>query len=231
MQVAVQINMGRVFALKNVRIFYKKFGRMKFISHLDMNRFMSRAIKRANIPIWHTEGFHPHPYITFALPLSLGFESEYEIMDIRLTDDDYPLSLVLEKLNSAFPEYIKAFSVEEPFMKVGSIGFADFKIHFSDNNTLKEALESFLKQDELICTKTTKKGNLKEIDIAKKLKNYSISGDENGTVLYLTLPAGSDDNLNPELLLNLFFEKYSNEYYSYSITRAKIYDKNLNIFR
>ncbi|MFQ8954123.1 MAG: DUF2344 domain-containing protein [Oscillospiraceae bacterium] len=39
--------MGRASALKNVRIFYTKTDRMKFVSHLDMNRLMSRIIMRA----------------------------------------------------------------------------------------------------------------------------------------------------------------------------------------
>ncbi len=62
--------------MKNVRVFYSKKGRMKFISHLDMNRFMTRMILKSGLPVWYTEGFNPRPYLTFALPLSLGFESE-----------------------------------------------------------------------------------------------------------------------------------------------------------
>ena len=49
--------MGRVFALRNVRVFYAKRGRMKYVSHLDMNRYMVRLFKVANIPAWYTEGF------------------------------------------------------------------------------------------------------------------------------------------------------------------------------
>ena len=116
--------------MKNVRVFYTKKGRMKFVSHLDMNRFMSRMVKRAKLPIWYTEGFHPHPYIAFALPLSLGFESDYEVLDLRLVDDDYPLQTVIEKLNEVFPPYVKAFNACEPQMKVGKIGFADFSVVF-----------------------------------------------------------------------------------------------------
>ncbi len=70
--------------MKNVRVFYEKKGRLKFVSHLDMNRFMSRLITKSKIPIWYTEGFNQHIYMNFAVPLSLGFEGFYEIMDIRL---------------------------------------------------------------------------------------------------------------------------------------------------
>ena len=106
-QVAVQILTERVFALKSVRLFYTKHGRMRFISHLDMTRFMARVIRRAELPVWYTEGFNPHLYMTFALPLSLGFESEYEAVDIRLLQDDYDLSILCDKLNAVCPEYIQ----------------------------------------------------------------------------------------------------------------------------
>ena len=70
----------------DVRTVFEKKGRAKYISHLDLNRFMMRAFRRSGLPIWYTEGFNPHPYATFALALSLGFESEYEIMDFSLTE-------------------------------------------------------------------------------------------------------------------------------------------------
>ena len=219
--------MGRVFALKNVRVFYKKSGRMKFVSHLDMNRFMSRCIKKAGIPIWYTEGFHPHPYIAFALPLSLGFESEYEIIDLRLVDDDYPLEQVVEKLNAVFPEYVRAFNATEPVKKVGKIAFADFDIVFNDDSVNLDELENFLKSETIFVSKRTKKGTFKEIDIAPKIKAYSI----NENSLKITLPAGSEDNLNPELLLGEFFENHSSVYSTYRITRTMVYDAEMNIFK
>lgn len=200
---------------------------MKFVSHLDMNRFMSRCIKKAGIPIWYTEGFHPHPYIAFALPLSLGFESEYEIIDIRLVDDGYPLNLVVEKLNSVFPEYVRAFDATEPITKVGKIAFADFTITFNESSVNFDELTEFLNSESIIVSKRTKKGTYKEIDIAPKIKSFSV---ENGA-LKITLPAGSEDNLNPELLLNAFFENCSSVYSSYNINRTLVYDGDMNVFK
>ena len=96
--------MERVFVLKNVRLFYKKGDRMRFISHLDMTRFMSRLIRRAGLPVWYTEGFNPHAYFNFALPLSLGFESEYEVMDFRFEDDDFSIEAA-EKIGCGSRQY------------------------------------------------------------------------------------------------------------------------------
>ena len=49
-----------------------------------MNRFMSRLITRAKLPVWYTEGFNQHVYMNFAVPLSLGYEGHYEILEISI---------------------------------------------------------------------------------------------------------------------------------------------------
>ena len=75
--------------MKNVRIWFKKDGECRYISHLDLNRTMLRALHKSKLPIWHTEGFNPHPFATFPLPLSLGFRGVNECMDVKLEDDNY----------------------------------------------------------------------------------------------------------------------------------------------
>ena len=62
------------------RLLFVKEGRARYISHLDLMRTFQRAFLRADIPIKHTEGFNPHPFISIALPLSLGFSSQCEIL-------------------------------------------------------------------------------------------------------------------------------------------------------
>ena len=73
--------------MRDVRIWFSKSGAVKYVSHLDMFRLMTRAVRRANIPLWYTEGFNPHPYISFLQPLPLGVETCYEPLDIRIEGD------------------------------------------------------------------------------------------------------------------------------------------------
>lgn len=203
---------------------------MRFISHLDMTRFMTRAMRRANLPVWYTEGFNPHLYITFALPLSLGFESDYEVLDIRLLDDNYPIDTLPEKLNAVCTPYIKFFAVAEPVLKVGDVAEASFDITFDDGGEIKNALDEFLNRDTLTVLKKTKKGGEKEMDIADKVKSFSFNKSEGNTVLKITLPAGSSENLNPELFLNKFFEEQG-KYYCYVVNRTAILDTKGNLFK
>ncbi|MEE1198636.1 MAG: TIGR03936 family radical SAM-associated protein [Acutalibacteraceae bacterium] len=212
--------------LKNVRVFYKKKSRMKFVSHLDMNRFMIRAIRRTKIPVWYTEGFNCHAYVTFALPLSLGFQSEYEIMDFKVTDDNYSLENVKSELAGVMPEYIEIFAVAEPILKAGKIAFAEFKVYFEDiADSVKNDISAYLSADQIVTTKRTKKGAEKVVDLKPQIKSFEFEGD----TLILTLSAGND-NLNPTLLLSAF-EANNYELPDYTITRTKILDEQLNIFK
>ena len=81
---------------KDVRVWFSKTGTARYISHLDLNRCMSRAFHKAKLPLWYTEGFNPHVFLTFAAPLSLGFEGRRESMDIRLIEE-MPYAELIEK--------------------------------------------------------------------------------------------------------------------------------------
>ena len=207
--------------MRNVRIFYKKKGSMKFVSHLDMNRFMSRLIAKSKIPVWYTEGFNQHIYMNFALPLSLGFEGLYEVLDIRLIDDEYSLEDVLSALKNVAVKDIEFVSVSEPQMQMKNIGFAKYELEF-ENFVFVDVLDEFLKQEQILCQKTGKKGKIKEIDLIPKIKSFEIT--ENG--INMTLVAGSEDNLNPSLVMDAFFNQCGISPVYYTVARTMIYNKD-----
>lgn len=213
--------------MKSVRVFYKKLGRLKFVSHLDMSRFMSRLITKAQIPVWYTEGFNQHLYMNFALPLSLGFESLYEIVEFRLTDDEFALKDCLDALNRVCPDDISFFCISEGGSNMKEIGFAKFELNFDEmpENTAN-SLKEFLSKDAIICLKKGKKGKFKEIDLIPKIKEWSIDNNK----LSLTLIAGTEDNLNPSLVLSTFFEQTNTEPIYYSVLRTEILNKEGKLF-
>ena len=192
--------------MKNVRIFYTKTERMKFVSHLDMNRLMSRIIMRADIPVWYTEGFNPHIYLTFALPLSLGYESEFETMDFRLTKD-MDFGEVLEILNRNMPEGITVTKIAEPQRKPTDIAFADYTICIKAEECAPERLshlfESFYTSDRIEVVKKSKRGE-RTVDLKPDiaLMNLSLNGDS--VQLAMRFPAGTEKNYNPSLLFDEF---------------------------
>lgn len=219
--------MGRVYALKNVRLFYKKTDRMKFISHLDMNRFMARLITKSKIPVWYTEGFNQRIYTNFAIPLSLGYEGTYEVMDIRIIDDDFSYSRILESLNNVCTDGIEFFKAQEPILQMKDISYAGYELEFeTENMSFYDKLSEFLSRKSVICQKTTKRGNLKEFDLMPKI----ISSEIKGRKLVMVLKAGNEDNVNPSLVLNTFFEKSGIDAQYYTVKRTMIYDADMKEF-
>ena len=69
------------------QIIFSKDGRLRFVGHLDMMRTMQRAMTRAGIKLSYSQGFNPHPHMSFASPLALGASGENEIMEIRIENE------------------------------------------------------------------------------------------------------------------------------------------------
>ena len=173
----------------NIRVFFSKHGNAKYISHLDLYRTMSRAIKRSGLPVWITEGFNPHIYLTFALPLALGIEGVQESMDLRFTDEaptEADDNTIAQRLNAVMPCGLDVIRVATPIHKAAEIQKARYQISSNECGVVR-VVDEYLSRDEIKITKKTKK-NVQEIDV-KPLLEW-----ENGV---LTLPAGSTLNINP----------------------------------
>jgi radical SAM-linked protein len=168
---------------------------------------MSRAIRRAELPVWYTQGFNPHPYITFALPLSIFYESVCEAMDLRL-NAEIPLEEVKQRLSAQMPEGIEIYDVCEPGMKPVEITTAGYEIKYEFDNKsageLNRILENLLTSERLPMEKTTKHGS-HEVDIKPYLLGAHIEVDDGRIGLRALLPAGQE-NLNPSCFGVVLFE-------------------------
>jgi radical SAM-linked protein len=179
---------------KPMRVFFKKTGRAKYISHLDLQRTMQRALKRAKLPVWETEGFNPHVYITFALPLSLGIESVCESFDVKIINE-ISTDEIHEKLNAVLTDDLLIIKVTEPVYKHTEIKEAMYEIVLEE----AEKFRGFLNQNEIIITKKTKKGET-EIDIKPLIELKEIKDNK----ITLILPTGNEFNLNPLQVIKAF---------------------------
>lgn len=193
-----------------------------YISHLDLYRLFQRAVKRAKLPIWETQGFNPHVYITFALPLALGTEGICESLDTRLTED-LTFDEVKERFNAVLPEGIRVLSVAEPVMKNTDIAKSEYEIEISCDEA---RLTEFFGQEKIITEKKTKRG-IAEIDLKPVIE---IAERREGYIKML-LPSGTETNISPNLVFDAF-ERFSGvEIDSLRIKRTNVYCKNGEIFR
>lgn len=221
--------------MREVRLRFAKEDRLKYISHLDINRAMSRALCRAKIPLWYTEGFNPHPYMSFSLPLSLGVESLCESVDLRITGD-ISNKEIKDRLNSVLPVGLRIVDVYDNFRDCSEIAFSDYvyKFQFPDNDKAVEKIKSILDSNEILALKKAKQGRkrvLKETDIKQFIDKYSVSIRGDVIVLNIRLAAGPDRNLNPSLLFDTIIRLLDMDFEWKSISRISLLDKDYREFR
>ena len=213
--------------MKNARIIFSKDGPAKYISHLDLNRVMLRALSLSRLDVWRTEGFHQHAYITFALPLSLGYASTCESMDFRLNDDNEDMTAIPDRLNACLPEGICVLSCNEAVRKPADIVSASYDIiiePMEDGDIsieeLSAKLNEFIAQPEIIVSKKTKKGS-KDVDLKGYILACTVHPGDN-VRLSLTLPAGGTLNINPSLFVGALADCAGVELYA-DVTRTGIF--------
>ena len=100
------------------RALFEKTGDAIFISHLDLMRLFQRAFKRAGLKLTHSQGFNPRPSVSIALPLSVGVESECELLDFDLYGDTVPMEEIRDRLNAALVAGVRVKEVYEDGCKI-----------------------------------------------------------------------------------------------------------------
>lgn len=214
-----------------LRAVFEKSGRAKYISHLDLNRCMLRVFRRSKLPVWYTEGFNPHPYYSFALALSLGFESSCEIMDFNITDDNMSLDEIRDRLNAVMPEGMRIISVAEQVKKITAITKAEysFSLVSEDAAEVHNAVIEILAEPEILIEKKTKKG-VKTVDIKPDMEIVSCELKDNSVDMIICLPAGTQTNYNPMLFIEALRKSREIAFDVQKIRRTKILCANNEIF-
>lgn len=221
--------------MREVRLRFCKQGRLKYISHLDINRALSRAFRRADIPLWFTEGYNPHAYMSFSLPLSLGVESLCEYVDIRLVDE-ISNDEIKKRMNDVLPADLRILDVYDDFRDSSEIMYSDyvFKISFTDCEKAAEKIKSVFELSEILAQKKGKQGRkkvLKDVDIKQYIDKYNISVRDDLVVINVRLMAGNEKNLNPTLLFDTIIRLIETDFEWKSISRLSLLDKNYKEFR
>lgn len=213
------------------RVKFTRFGNVKYISHLDQNRMMQRAFNRSNLPIWRTQGFNPHMQLTFAMPLSVGFISDCEYMDFRLTED-LDFIYVVDTLNKALPTGFRAICAYEPDSKFSDIAFAQYEIRIDDERLTLSLVQEVFESSTLEVMKKSKSG-IKLTDIKPMIKSLDIKFCGEEIILNAICSSCPLEYLNPDYLVKVIEEKtgLDDGVKFKEVRRINVFDEDLKEFK
>ncbi|MGE4214626.1 MAG: TIGR03936 family radical SAM-associated protein [Anaerotignaceae bacterium] len=204
------------------RFKFSKGEEIKFIGHLDIVQAFQRALKRADLPIAYSNGFNPHQQISFASPLSLGYVSDGEYGDLKLTQALPPLE-VMERLNAVMPDgmVIKELICLKDGVKntMASVSAGRYKAYLDSRITPKmveENLEKYFAMNEILVMKKTK-NNFKETDIKPDIFELINKSEGEQAIIEMVIAGGSTRNLKPESVAEGFYNFVGVEYNKFKI--------------
>ena len=199
--------------MAKLRLVFTKEGRAVYISHLDLLRTFQRVFIRQGLVLRHSQGFHPHPILSFALPLPLGQSSQCELLDFEVTEDmdggDLP-----EKLNPFMPEGIRAVACYVPQRPIRQLERLRCQVDLVyDAGTAPEApaaVTDLLLGESVVIEKRTKRRDLAEVDLRPMLFRLEAEPRPDRLVL-LAEVAAQNPGMNP-VLLAAAVERYLPEF-------------------
>lgn len=216
------------------RLLFEKKGMAVWISHLDLMRVFQRAFKRAGLPLTHSHGFNPRPSVSIALPLSVGVESECELLDFALDGCNVTCEEIRSRLNSVLTAGIRVLDVYEEGRKIRDLSLLRCEIimtydHGMPQGAMQAVSELFAK-DSVVVAKKTKTG-MQDQNIATMIRSFETKCEGDRMILS-ALICCQNPTLNPAqipLAIAMHLPEFAPDF---SVCkRLEVYDSNEKIFR
>ena len=215
--------------MRIIRIRFSKRDEAAYISHLDLQRVMARALRRSGLPVWYSQGFNPHIYLSFSLALPLMQQSEAETVDCKTESERQSFEEYLGPLNEALPKGIKALQIAEPVYAASEIAFAEYSLVYdAPPEKLAEWAAAYAKLPKAEVLRKTKRSE-QITDLKQYADTLPVDGEQRAFTLLL--PAGSRLNINPELVAEFLCEASLCPVRPQYILRRQVYTENIDIFR
>lgn len=191
-----------------IRIKFTKEESCKYLGHLDIMRFFQRCFNRAGVKMLYSEGFNPHQKMSFALPLGLGITSEGEYLDCEIADGQ-DLDMVRENLNKVSGDGFKILDVKKikdgASKVMAAVRFAKYVVTYDlepiGDDVLNGAVNELLSKKSIIVNKKTKNKE-ESVNIRGQIVDIFVKNN----YIYMTLCAGSNNNLKAELVAYEIFK-------------------------
>ena len=208
---------------------YQKGSEVSLISHLDIQRTLQRAFRRAGLPLLYSNGFNPHPQFSFATAAATGMSSDCEWFEVQLSEPIAPEEFV-SRANAVMPVGMSVSGAFEPPEGFGSLSAklraAEYlvKLSFYDavqEEKLRTTLEAML-AGEIVINKRTK-GGVRPVDMRPYILRVSVGPVEGEKAALLVLgKLQADGGLRVDAFVDALLERLD-AHASYSLHRAGMY--------
>jgi radical SAM family uncharacterized protein/radical SAM-linked protein len=214
-------------AVSKIRFQFSKGEEVKYISHLDLVNVFTRAFRRANIPIAYSQGFSPHPKISFGSALSVGMTSIAEYADIDLEEDVEAESFV-SRVNFLLPSGVNIIKAQKMPLRSPSLmsqtSFSSYIVQIPKIDCskidLEEKIQSIMNSDQIIISRQQKnkqsnKQNqykISQIDIKPFIKIITFSGNNSGILqIEMTIGESGSGKVRPEEIVGLLLSECADD--------------------
>jgi radical SAM family uncharacterized protein/radical SAM-linked protein len=164
---------------KKLKVVYAKIGLARFFGHLEMVNIFLRAIRRADIPVKYTNGFHPKPKISFADPLPLGISSECEWFYLTVPEHIQP-AFVKTALNPQLPDGLRikmccpASSEKKGAGSNTTSSVSTYQITLQNDQFDRNRLQDFYNASVFMVTRLHKKGNITSLNLKDIISDITL---------------------------------------------------------
>ena len=208
---------------------YQKGNEIAMISHLDIQRTLQRAFRRAGIPLLYSNGFNPHPQFSFATAAATGMSSSCEWFEVQLSEEMSPEEFA-RRANEVMPRGMcvsNAFAAPENYGSLSAkLRAAQYRVDLqfetpADHETLAQTLEAML-TGEIIIQKRTK-GGIRPVDMRPYILRVSVGQVEGEYAALLVLgKLQADGGLRVDAFIDALLERLD-AHGAYEIHRTNMY--------
>jgi len=186
-----------------VRVRFEKLGKVRFTSHRDVARIWERALRRATVPVAYTQGFSPHPKLSFGLALSTGHESLGEYLDVDVVDS-IDVEELPARLDPCLPVGIRVKAAAEiesgtPSLQEAVIACTwRIEVRGTDHDDLRRRIDDVLTSGTVMVTRT-RKGRTVTDDVRPAIETIDV--DEAPSASFVANLATQPRGLRPSELV------------------------------
>lgn len=153
---------GQAPVVQRIRIRYAKRGPLRFTSHRDFARAFERALRRAGVPVAFSQGFSPHPKISYASAAPTGTASEAEYLEIglRAVVDPTEVRRALDAALSPGLDVLDAVEARAPGSLADRIDASRWRVELPGvaPERLEAAVAAFRDAEQVLVERLTKQG-------------------------------------------------------------------------